>query len=178
MGIGRLNPQVIIYDANDINTAAPREIAHFDFPRQPGDGGVCLADYFASVESGILDVVAFQVVTVGKRALEFINHLYEVSDLSEAYFSHGLAVTLTEALAEYSHAAIRRELGLSPKQGKRFSWGYPALPDLSQHAILFDFLPAQKELGMTLTSGFQMVPELSTAAMIVHHPQAVYLSMR
>ncbi len=169
---------LIIYDAGTEKKPTPREIARFVFPRQAGEDGLCLADYFAAADSDMMDVASFQVVTVGKRALEFINHLYEVSDLGEAYFSHGLAVSLTEALAEYSHAAIRKELGLSQKQGKRFSWGFPALPDLSQHATLFEFLPAYKELGMTLTSGFQMVPELSTAAIIVHHPQAAYLSMR
>ena len=169
---------LIIYEADSRQKSNPQEIARFDFPRQSGDGGLCLADYFASVSSGIMDVAAFQVVTVGKRAVEHVNHLYEASDLSEAYFSHGLAVALTEALAEFGHANIRRELGLSLKQGKRFSWGYPALPDLSQHATLFGFLPAKQELGMTLTSGFQMSPELSTAAIIVHHPQAAYLGMR
>jgi 5-methyltetrahydrofolate--homocysteine methyltransferase len=169
---------LIIYDKGAEKKPIPREIARFNFPRQSGENSLCLADYFAAASSGTIDVASFQVVTVGKRALEFVNHLYEGSDLGEAYFSHGIAVSLTEALAEYSHATIRKELGLSQKQGKRFSWGYPALPDLSQHAILFGFLPAHKELGMTLTSGFQMVPELSTAALIVHHPQAVYLSMR
>jgi 5-methyltetrahydrofolate--homocysteine methyltransferase len=169
---------LIIYETGNIQNPHPQEIACFNFPRQSGDGGLCLADYFASADSGTMDVAAFQVVTVGKRAVEFVNHLYKTSDMSEAYFSHGLAVALTEALAEYTHTLIRRELGLSQKQGKRFSWGYPALPDLSQHAILFGFLPAKQELGMTLTSGFQMSPELSTAAILVHHPQAAYLSMR
>ena len=169
---------LIIYSAENINHTLPQEIARFDFPRQSSNTGLCLADYYTSTASGIMDVAAFQVVSVGKRAVEYTNHLYETSDLSEAYFSHGLAVSLTEALAEYAHALIRRELGVPLNQGKRFSWGYPALPDLSQHATLFGFLPAQQELGMTLTSGFQMNPELSTAAIIVHHPRAAYFTMR
>ena len=169
---------LIIYEAGSINNPQAQEIARFDFPRQSSNTGLCLADYFSSADSGIMDVAAFQVVSVGKRAVEYVNLLYGTSDLSEAYYSHGLAVSLTEALAEFTHALIRRELGLSQKQGKRFSWGYPALPDLSQHATLFEFLPVMQELGMTLTSGFQMSPELSTAAIIVHHPQAAYFTMR
>jgi len=169
---------LIIFDGNSVHNPQPHEITRFKFPRQPVDDGLCLADYFAPTHSGIMDVGAFQLVSVGKRAVEYINRLYKTSDLSEAYFSHGLAVALTEALAEYAHALVRRELGLSPRQGKRFSWGFPALPDLSQHVTLFGFLPARQELGITLTSGFQMSPELSTAAMIVHHPRATYFSMR
>lgn len=166
-----------VYEVMNNHSTGVKEIAHFYFPRQERMDGLCLADYFASGDKGIFDTCAFQVVTVGQRAIDHINELYEKSDLSEAYYAHGLAVALTEALAETGHAIIRRELKLSTRQGKRFSWGYPALPDLSQHATLFSFLPAEQELGLRLTSAFQMSPELSTAAMIVHHPQASYFSM-
>jgi 5-methyltetrahydrofolate--homocysteine methyltransferase len=169
---------LIIYKPGSVKNSDAEEIARFDFPRQAGNTGLCLADYFSTADSGIMDIAPFQVVSVGKRAVDYVKHLYATSDISEAYFSHGLAVSLTEALAEYAHALIRQELDLPQKQGKRFSWGYPALPDLSQHATLFGFLPAQKELGLTLTSGFQMSPELSTAAIIVVHPQATYFTMR
>ena len=169
---------LLVYEPNSEQPTTKKEIARFSFPRQSGKDGMCLADYFASDNSGKIDICAFQVVTVGQRAIDHINQLYEKSDLSEAYYAHGLAVAITEALAETGHAIIRHELNLPARQGKRYSWGYPALPDLSQHEILFSFLPAEKELGLRLTSAFQISPELSTAAMIVHHPQASYFTMR
>lgn len=168
---------LLVYAADEHSSSSPNEIAHFHFPRQSGPQGICLADYFASAQSGRMDTAAFQVVTVGQCAIDHINRLYQANDLTGAYYAHGLAVALTEALAETGHARIRRELKLPAKQGRRYSWGYPALPDLSQHAILFSFLPATEKLGLRLTSAFQMSPELSTAAIILHHPQAGYFSM-
>jgi 5-methyltetrahydrofolate--homocysteine methyltransferase len=168
---------LLIYEPKGNQPFTKKEIARFSFPRQNGKDGKCLVDYFINEKSGKLDTCAFQVVTVGQHAIDHINRLYEKSDLSEAYYAHGLAVAITEALAETGHAIIRSKLKLPARQGKRFSWGYPALPDLSQHEILFSFLPAEKELGLRLTSAFQISPELSTAAMIVHHPQASYLTM-
>ncbi len=82
-----------------------------------------------------------------------------------------------EAAAEYLHRHIRRELGLEPDQGKRYSWGYPAIPDLEDHRKVFDLLPAEEQLGMGLTAACQLLPEQSTAAIIVHHPQARYYSV-
>lgn len=169
---------VFVYDPTHPENPHPQPVAQFEFPRQPQEGGLCLADYFASRASGRMDVVAFQIVTVGKHAIEYIHHLYEGADISEGYFAHGLAVQLTEALAQYTHTLIRHELGLGLKQGKRYSWGYPAMPDLSQHEILFRLLPAHQQLGMSLTSAYQLVPELSTAAMLVHHPRAEWFTMR
>jgi len=168
---------LLVYAVDDQPPSLANEIARFHFPRQSGPLGICLADYFASAQSGKMDTAAFQVVTVGQRAIDHINRLYQGNDLTEAYYAHGLAVALTEALAETGHARIRRELKLPGKQGRRFSWGYPALPDLSQHAVLFSFLPAGEKLGLRLTSAFQMSPELSTAAIILHHPQVGYFSM-
>ena len=150
------------------------ELTRFNFPRQPYDDYLCLADYFAPLDSGQLDVVAFQVVTVGHAATEKFDALQAVNDYSEAYFLHGLAVQTAEATAEYLHQHIRRELGIPQSQGKRYSWGYPAVPDLEDHRKVFDLLPAEKELGMSLTSAFQLVPEQSTAAIIINHPQAKY----
>jgi 5-methyltetrahydrofolate--homocysteine methyltransferase len=129
------------------------------------------------VESGKIDVVALQIVTVGQAASERFDKLQAAGDYSEAYFTHGLAVQTAEATAEYLHRHIRRELGLAKGQGKRYSWGYPAIPDLDDHAKVFELLPAEKELGMTLTSAYQLVPEQSTAAIIVHHPKASYYSV-
>lgn len=154
-----------------------RELVRFSFPRQPERDQLCLADYFAPVESGQRDVVAFQVVTVGRAAAERFARLQEAGNYSEAYFTHGLAVQTAEATAEYLHRHIRRELGLPEGQGKRYSWGYPAIPDLNDHEKVFALLPAADELGMELTSACQLVPEQSTAAIIVHHPQASYYSV-
>ncbi len=168
---------LLVYAVENHPPSSANEIARFHFPRQSIPQGICLADFFASRQSSKMDVAAFQVVTVGQRAIDHITRLYQDNDLTEAYYSHGLAVALTEALAETGHARIRRELELPAKQGRRYSWGYPALPDLSQHAVLFSFLPAAEKLGLRLTSAFQMSPELSTAAIILHHPQAGYFSM-
>jgi 5-methyltetrahydrofolate--homocysteine methyltransferase len=86
-------------------------------------------------------------------------------------------VQTAEATADYLHNHIRRELGLEPEQGKRYSWGYPAIPELDDHRKVFQLLPAEQELGMNLTSAFQLVPEQSTAAIIVHHPEARYYNI-
>ncbi len=153
------------------------ELARFTFPRQPAGEHLCLADYFAPVASGQFDVVAFQVVTVGQAATARFDALQEAGDYAEAYYFHGLAVQTAEATAEYLHRHIRRELGLAEGQGKRYSWGYPAIPELDDHRKVFDLLPAQGELGMSLTSAFQLVPEQSTAAIIVHHPEAKYYTV-
>ena len=123
-----------------------------------------------------MDVVAFQVVTVGQVATERFDKIQAEANYSEAYFTHGLAVQTAEATAEYLHQHIRRELGIPDGQGKRYSWGYPAVPDLEDHRKVFDLLPAEKELGMALTAACQLVPEQSTAAIIIHHPKAKYYS--
>jgi 5-methyltetrahydrofolate--homocysteine methyltransferase len=103
--------------------------------------------------------------------------LQGASNYSEAYYTHGLAVQTAEAAAEYLHRHIRRELGLPEGQGKRYSWGYPAIPELEDHRKVFDLLPVERELGMRLTPAFQLIPEQSTAAIIVHHPEAKYYSV-
>ncbi|MGH7636430.1 MAG: methionine synthase [Gemmatimonadaceae bacterium] len=154
------------------------EIARFHFPRQDGRERLCLADYFRSFESGDVDVVAFQVVTVGDDATRRFDELQTAGEYSEAYYVHGLAVETAEAVAEWLHRRIRHELGVPPGRGKRYSWGYGACPELEDHGTLFKILPAERELGMTLTSAFQLVPEQSTAAIIVHHPEAKYYAVR
>jgi 5-methyltetrahydrofolate--homocysteine methyltransferase len=166
---------LIIYDPE--SPVALKPLTRFSFPRQPSDQHLCLADYFAPVETGQLDVVAFQVVTVGREASERFDRIQAANEYSEAYFLHGLAVQTAEATAEYLHQHIQRELGLRQGQGKRYSWGYPAIPDLADHRKVFDLLPAERELGMSLTTSFQLVPEQSTAAIIVHHPQAKYYTL-
>src|SRR6266498_3887201 len=170
--------ELIIYDPATIDTASPDELARFNFPRQPYDDHLALSDYFASVESGKIDVVAFQIVTVGKEATERFDKLQAAHDYSEAYFTHGLAVQTAEATAEYLHRHIRRELGIGEEQGKRYSWGYPAIPELEDHVKVFELLPAiTTDLGMTLSAAYQLIPEQSTAAIIVHHKNAKYYSV-
>ncbi|MBP9041315.1 MAG: methionine synthase, partial [Anaerolineaceae bacterium] len=143
---------LIIFDPSSVDQGSRKELTRFHFPRQSSDEFLCLADYFASVDSGIMDVVAFQVVTVGQKATDRFDQLQAASNYTEAYFTHGLAVQTAEAAAEYLHRHIRRELGLAEGQGKRYSWGYPAIPDLVDHRRVFDLLPAEKELGMSLTA--------------------------
>jgi 5-methyltetrahydrofolate--homocysteine methyltransferase len=167
--------QLIIFDPADIGH--PREIARFAFPRQAGQENLCLADYFAPVGSGEMDLAIFQVVTVGNEASVQFAAAQAADEYSEGYYLHGLAVQTAEAAAEYLHRHIRRELGLEEGRGKRYSWGYPALPDLADHAKVFRLLPAERELGMSLTPAFQLVPEQSTAALVVHHPDARYFVM-
>ncbi|HWQ11672.1 MAG TPA: homocysteine S-methyltransferase family protein [Roseiflexaceae bacterium] len=154
----------------------PRELTRFVFPRQPERERLCLADYFRPVESGVYDVVALQVVTMGARVDELTEELQRANDYSRSYFIHGLGVSLAEALAEYTNRIVRQGLGLQGSQGKRYSWGYPACPDLAEHEKLFRVLPAD-QIGVTLTEAYQLVPEQSTAALVVHHPEAKYFSI-
>jgi 5-methyltetrahydrofolate--homocysteine methyltransferase len=168
---------LLVYEPSSVEGGEPREILRFSFPRQPDGERLCLADYYAPVESGLMDVVALQVVTVGNQATERFDRMQEAGDYSEAYYFHGLAVQTAEATAEYLHRHIRRELGLPEGQGKRYSWGYPAIPELEDHAKVFRLLPAESELGMSLTAAYQLVPEQSTAAIVIHHPQAKYYSV-
>jgi len=148
----------------------------FHLPRQKSGEQRSLADYFLPAGYGNPDLAIFQIVTMGERSAAHIRSIQEELGISEAYFAHGLAVGLTEAAAKWLHAFIRNELKIQPKHGKRYSWGYPALPDLSQHEQLFQLLPA-KQIGINLTSAFQFIPEYTTAALVLHHPQAEYFSM-
>ncbi|HJQ13654.1 MAG TPA: methionine synthase [Anaerolineales bacterium] len=169
---------LIIYHPDTVNSASPDEMTRFSFPRQPYDDHLALSDYFAPVDSGKLDVVAFQVVTVGQEGTERFDKLQANNDYTEAYFTHGLAVQTAEATADYLHHHIRRELGIPENQGKRYSWGYPAIPELEDHKKVFELLPAaETELGMALSTAYQLIPEQSTAAIIVHHKAAKYYSV-
>jgi 5-methyltetrahydrofolate--homocysteine methyltransferase len=172
--------ELIIYDPESVSSANPFQspLTRLTCPRQPYDDHLALSDYFASKESGKMDVVAFQVVTVGLEATERFEKMQAANDYTEAYFAHGLAVQTAEATANYLHEHIRRELGLAEEQGKRYSWGYPAIPDLEDHFKVFKLLPAvESELGMSLSTSGQLIPEQSTAAIIVHHAKAKYYSV-
>jgi 5-methyltetrahydrofolate--homocysteine methyltransferase len=170
---------VVVYDPEAYaRDGTCTEIASFHFPRQEGREQLCLADYFRSAESGDVDVVGFQIVTVGDAAAKKFEELQSAGEYSEAYYVHGLGVETAEAVAEWLHRKLRHDLAIPPGRGKRYSWGYGACPDLEDHGQLFRILPAERELGMELTSAFQLIPEQSTAAIIVHHPEAKYYAVR
>ena len=173
--------EILIYDYKKYQDDGERiEVARFTCPRQPERERLCLADYFAPVESGKVDVVALQVVTMGESASDYVQRLQDDGNYSEAYFAHGLAVEMAEGLAEYTNRVVRRELGLPEhgEQGRRYSWGYPAIPELEDHEKVFQLLPVQEAIGVSLTESCQLVPEQSTAAIVVHHPQATYFAVR
>ncbi len=158
---------VLLYDSQ--HPKARCEIARLNFPRRPrGERWVSVADYVAPAAGEAIDVVAMQVVTVGAGATERYGALDAAGEHSAAYFVHGLAAELAETTAEWMHQRIRQELGLAARQGRRYSWGYPACPDLQAHRIVFDLLPAERALGMQLSSAGQLIPEHSTAAFVVH----------
>jgi 5-methyltetrahydrofolate--homocysteine methyltransferase len=169
---------VIIYDpaAYSSDGGSLREIARFHFPRMVGRERLCLADYIRSVDSGDVDVLPLQIVTVGKEATKRFEELQGKNEYTEAFYSHGLSVEAAEAVAEWTHRRIKQELGVP--SGKRYSWGYGACPDLDDHATVFKLLPAKEALGMDLTEAFQLLPEQSTAAVIIHHPEAKYYAVR
>ena len=154
-----------------------REVARFSFPRQSQGEYLCISDYFAPVDSGQVDTVALQIVTVGEGASQKFEAMQNADNYSEAYFFHGLAVQTAEATAVYVHRHVTRELGIPTDQGKRYSWGYPACPDLEDHQLVLRMLPQARDLGLSLTESYQWVPEQSTAAIVVHHPDAKYYSV-
>ncbi|HET6669863.1 MAG TPA: methionine synthase [Pyrinomonadaceae bacterium] len=165
------------------------ERVRFTFPRQPAGKHWCLADFFASQESGRMDVAAFHLVTVGRRASEYSQELFKSDNYADYLYFHGLSVESAEALAELWHKRIREELGIAgadaPEvtklfhqgyQGSRFSFGYPACPDLEDQTKLFELLEPAR-IDVELTDEFQLDPEQSTSAIIVHHPEAKYFSI-
>lgn len=166
--------RLLIYDPVSMKSDSPSVMQEMIFPRQNGNENLCLADYFSPIGSGKMDVAAFQVVTVGQEATRLFDEKQKNADYSEAYFMHGLAVQTAEAAAEYLHRHLLKQLGVPEGQGKRYSWGYPAIPELEDHTKVFKLLPVEEALGMSLTEAYQLVPEQSTAAIIVHHPLAKY----
>ncbi|BDQ30428.1 hypothetical protein NZNM25_09300 [Nitrosopumilus zosterae] len=143
------------------------ENVEFDFPRSTKPEHLCLTDYF-----GADDVVAFQSVTVGNKVAEIIEQWNNEDKYTDAYYLHGLAVEVAEALAEWVNQKIKSELNLE-KGGLRYSWGFPSCPDVLQHHLVWKLLDPEKS-GMTLTESGQIIPEQSTAAIVVHHPNAQY----
>jgi len=162
----------------------------FRFPRQESDRYLCLADYFRGAGEGDPDVCAFHVVTMGQSATDYTASLFAEDRYQDYLYVHGLSVECAEALAEYWHRVIRQELGIADKdaadikrlfsqgyQGSRYSFGYPACPNLEDQTQLFAMLRPER-IGITLTEEFQLVPEQSTSAIIVHHPEARYFNVR
>ena len=167
---------------------AGAERERFTFPRQRRDRRLCLADFFKAASSGQTDVVAFQLVTIGPRVSEATAELFAKHAYRDYLELHGLSVQLAEALAEYWHARVRDALGIGGAdpaeldeilrvgyQGCRYSFGYPACPDLEDRAKVMRLLDAER-IGVTLSEEFQLAPEQSTDALIVHHPEAKYFS--
>ena len=140
----------------------------FDFPRSSLEKHLCITDYF-----GDNDIVALQIATVGNRASSIIEEWNQQSRYTDAYYLHGLAVETAEALAEWVNHRIRSELNIIPPRGLRYSWGYPSCPDVAQHHLVWKLLDPSKS-GIFLTEAGQIIPDQSTAAIVVHHPEAEY----
>ncbi|UQX86641.1 methionine synthase [Jatrophihabitans telluris] len=167
-----------------------QELESFDFPRQRRERRLCLADFFRARDSGETDVVSFHVVTMGQRISEFANELFAANNYRDYLEVHGLSVQLTEALAEYWHKRVRTELGVAQDdssdldeifnqgyRGSRYSFGYPACPNLEDQEQLFRLLEPER-IGVSLSEEFQLVPEQSTSAIIVPHPEAKYFAAK
>src|SRR5579875_1056729 len=169
--------EIVILDPED----HARELERFICPRQPAGERLCLADFFRPAQDGRppaeLDVVALQAVTVGARASERIAQLERSGEFAEQLFVHGLAVQSAEALAEWLHWRVRQMLSIPASQGRRYSWGYPAIPEQSEHKKVERLLDLS-QIGMRITDGYAPEPEQSTLALIAHHPQAIYFGTR
>ena len=174
---------LVVYEPED----ASKERLRISFPRQREGRQLSIADFFEPRESGRKDVVGFSVVTIGDRASEETKKLFEAGDFTRYLYVHGLGVETAEALAELAHKHIRQELGIAGEdaprvtdlfhqkyRGSRYSFGYPACPNLEDQTKIFTLLEPEKNIGVRLTEGFHLEPEQSTNAIIVHHPQAKY----
>jgi 5-methyltetrahydrofolate--homocysteine methyltransferase len=166
--------QLIVFDPADHNV----EVTRLEFPRQSDGERLCLVDYFRPLESGERDVVVLQAVSTGPRAGEYVEKLQQTGDYSRMLYVNGLASGTAEALADYAHNLARRELGLPETQGLRFSWGYAACPDLEEQRKVLPLLRAEDEIGLTLSLSNNLDPEHSTTAIVLHHPETKYFSVR
>ncbi len=179
-------------DGNDLVVFDPedpdREVERFSFPRQSARKRLCIADFFKSVDSGEKDVLGLSCVTVGTEVSVRANRLFESDNYSEYLYLHGFGVECAEALAEFWHKRMRQELGIAGDdapgikqlftqkyRGSRYSFGYPACPEMSDQDKLFRLIDPSR-IGCTLTENWQIDPEQSTSAIVVHHPEAKYFS--
>ena len=165
--------ELVVFDPADPS----QELERLTFPRQPKHDRICLTDFFRPIDSGERDVVALQGVTVGPEVTELMAQLERDGEFAEQLFTHGLGVQAAEGLAEWLHSEVRRGLGVDLDQGRRYSWGYPACPDQSEHEKVWRLLGLDG-IGMYLSDGFAVMPEQSTVAIVAHHPQAVYFGMK
>jgi 5-methyltetrahydrofolate--homocysteine methyltransferase len=176
--------ELVVFDPED----PERELERLVFPRQPKHDRICLTDFFRPLrseakqgsrdaDSGERDVVALQGVTVGPAVTELITKLEADGEFAEQLYVHGLGVQAAEGLAEWLHSEVRTELDIPRDQGRRYSWGYPACPEQSEHEKVWRLLGLD-QIGMTLSGGYAVEPEQSTVAIIAHHPQAVYFGMK
>ena len=165
--------ELVVFDPSDPS----QELERLSFPRQPKHDRICLSDFFRPIESGERDVVALQGVTVGPEVTDLMAQLERDGEFAEQLYTHGLGVQAAEGLAEWLHAEARHGLGIELDQGRRYSWGYPACPDQSEHEKVWRLLGLDG-IGMYLSDGFAVMPEQSTVAIIAHHPQAVYFGMK
>jgi 5-methyltetrahydrofolate--homocysteine methyltransferase len=165
---------LLIFDPHD----HAHQVTQLDFPRQPDGEQLCLADYFRPVNSGERDVVVLQAVSAGPRAGTYIDELQRSGEYARMLYVSGLAAATAEALAEHAHNLARQDLGLEPSQGLRFSWGYPACPDLEDQRKVLPLLRAEEHIGLALSQSANLDPEHSTAALILHHPEAKYFAVR
>ncbi|MCA6584865.1 MAG: methionine synthase [Pseudanabaena sp.] len=180
---------VYVYNPQDIDNIKNAEpINSFEFPRQKSQRRLCIADFFSPKESGIVDVLPLQAVTVGHIATEFAQGLFKANQYTDYLYFHGLAVQMAEAVAEWTHTRIRHELGFGTEDpdnirdilaqryhGSRYSFGYPACPNMQDQYKLLDLLDA-KRVDLVMDESEQLYPEQSTTALIVHHPIAKYFS--
>jgi 5-methyltetrahydrofolate--homocysteine methyltransferase len=183
---------LIIWDeatGNGQQGGARKERVRFSFPRQPSGKRLCISDYFRPAESGEVDVIGMHCVTMGAKASQAARALFERNEYQEYLYLHGLGVETAEALAEFWHKRMRQELGIASEdaprirdlftqhyRGSRYSFGYPACPDMSDQERLFKLLEPER-IGCTLTENWQIDPEQSTSAIIVHHPEAKYFNV-
>src|SRR5580693_8742553 len=178
---------VIVYEETRAGAPAPHELLRFTFPRQREGRKLCISDFFAPKSSGKMDVIGLSLVTIGSRASEETQRLFEGGEYTRYLYLHGLSVETAEALAEYLHKKMREELVIAGEdsahirdlfhqkyQGSRYSFGYPACPNLEDQTKLFALLHPEENVGVKLTTGFLLEPEQSTSAIVVHHPQAKY----
>jgi 5-methyltetrahydrofolate--homocysteine methyltransferase len=177
---------VVLYQP-DAPAPARAEALRFTFPRQREGRRLCISDFFASKASGKMDVIGLSLVTIGPKASVETQRLFEAGEYTKYLYLHGLSVETAEALAELHHKKMREELGIAGEdapairdlfhqkyRGSRYSFGYPACPNLEDQTKLFVLLEPEKNVGVRLTSGFLLEPEQSTSALVVHHPGAKY----
>jgi len=172
-----LGNDIIVLDPEDRKS----ELTRFVCPRQPKGDRICLADFFRPALDGApppeLDVIAVQAVTVGSQVTELMAKLEAEGEFSEQLFVHGVGVQTAEALAEWLHFVAREMLGIEASQGRRYSWGYPAVPEQAEHLKVEKLLDLS-QIGMTISDGYAPEPEQSTLALVAHHPQAIYFGTR